>query len=255
MNLSYRAYYVWKRNLMSYKRFVIPTFLVSLGEPLFYLITFGIGLGSYIGVIGNRSYLEFLVPGVMASTVMMASTFECLYGTFVRMIHEKIYDALISSPVSAEDIVAGDIAWGITRGIINGSLLVIVGAMLGVVHLSIFGIALMVLLMITIGFIFSSLAMIVTAFAPNFDFFNYYSELFITPMLFFSGVFFPLDKFPAWIRILADFLPLTHGVVLSRAIFSGTYSSSLIINLIVLAGFSAVGFFFALIFMKRRLIK
>ncbi len=255
MNLSYRAYYVWKRNLMSYKRFVIPTFLVSLGEPLFYLITFGIGLGAYIGVIGNKSYLEFLVPGVMASTVMMASTFECLYGTFVRMIHEKIYDALISSPVSAEDIVAGDIAWGITRGIINGSLLVAVGAILGVVHLSLFGIVLMVLLMIAIGFIFSSLAMIVTAFAPNFDFFNYYSELFITPMLFFSGIFFPLDKFPAWIRILADFLPLTHGVELSRAVFSGSYSAGLLINLLIMVCFGAAGFFLALVFMKRRLIK
>jgi lipooligosaccharide transport system permease protein len=255
MNLSYRAFYVWKRNLMSYKRFVIPTFLVSLGEPLFYLITFGVGLGAYVGVIGNRSYLEFLVPGVMVSTVMMAATFECLYGTFVRMIHEKIYDALISSPVSAEDIVAGDIAWGITRGIINGSLLVAVGAMLGVVHLSILGIVLMVLLMTAMGFIFSSLAMIVTAFAPNFDFFNYYSELFITPMFFFSGVFFPLDKFPGWVRILANCLPLTHGVEISRAIFSGTYSSSLLINLFIIVCFAAAGFSLALIFMKRRLIK
>jgi lipooligosaccharide transport system permease protein len=167
MNLSYRIYYVWKRNLMSYKRFVIPTFLVSLGEPLFYLITFGIGLGSYIGVIGDRPYLEFLVPGILVSTVMMASTFECLYGTFVRMIHEKIYDALISTPVSAEDVVAGDIAWGVTRGLINGLLLVIVAALLGVVHLSLLGIVLMILLMMMMGLLFSSLAMIVTAFAPK----------------------------------------------------------------------------------------
>jgi lipooligosaccharide transport system permease protein len=255
MNLSYRTYYVWKRNLMSYKRFVIPTFLVSLGEPLFYLITFGIGLGAYIGVIGDRSYLEFLVPGIMVSTVMMASTFECLYGTFVRMIHEKIYDALISSPVSAEDAVAGDIAWGVTRGIINGSLLVIVAAMLGVVHLSPAGIALILLLMAMMGFLFSSLAMIVTAFAPNFDFFNYYSELIITPMFFFSGVFFPLDKFPGWVAALADFLPLTHGVALSRAIFSGVYHKGLLINLFVIVAFEAVAFFLALLFMKRRLIK
>ncbi len=255
MNLSYRIYYVWKRNLMSYKRFVIPTFLVSLGEPLFYLITFGIGLGSYIGVIGDRPYLEFLVPGILISTVMMASTFECLYGTFVRMIHEKIYDALISSPVSAEDVVAGDVAWGVTRGMINGLLLVIVAALLGVVHLSLMGIVLMLLLMVMMGFLFSSLAMIVTAFAPNFDFFNYYSELFITPMFFFSGVFFPLNKFPGWVAALANFLPLTHGVVLSRAIFSGVYDKGLLVNLFVIVAFEAVAFFLGLFFMKRRLIK
>ena len=255
MNLSYRIYYVWKRNLMSYKRFVIPTFLVSLGEPLFYLITFGIGLGSYIGVIGDRSYLEFLVPGILMSTVMMASTFECLYGTFVRMMHEKIYDALISSPVSAEDVVAGDIAWGVTRGLINGLLLVIVAALLGVVHLPWFGIVLMVLLMMMMGFLFSSLAMIITAFAPNFDFFNYYSELIITPMFFFSGVFFPLGKFPGWVAVLANCLPLTHGVILSRAIFSGAYNQGLLVNLFVIVIFEAVAFFLGLLFMKRRLIK
>jgi lipooligosaccharide transport system permease protein len=255
MNLSYRLYYVWKRNLMSYKRFVIPTFLVSLGEPLFYLVTFGIGLGSYIGVIGDKSYLEFLVPGILMSTVMMASTFECLYGTFVRMIHEKIYDALISSPVSAEDVVAGDIAWGVTRGLINGLLLVIVAALLGVVHLSSFRVVLMILLMMMMGFLFSSLAMIVTAFAPNFDFFNYYSELIITPMFFFSGVFFPLNKFPGWVSVLANCLPLTHGVVLSRAIFSGVFYKGLLVNLFVIVAFGAVAFILGLLFMKRRLIK
>jgi lipooligosaccharide transport system permease protein len=240
---------------MSYKRFVIPTFLVSLGEPLFYLITFGIGLGSYIGVIGDKSYLEFLVPGILMSTVMMASTFECLYGTFVRMIHEKIYDALISTPVSAEDVVAGDIAWGVTRGLINGLLLVIVAALLGVVHLSLLGVVLMILLMMMMGLLFSSLAMIVTAFAPNFDFFNYYSELFITPMFFFSGVFFPLGKFPGWVAVLADCLPLTHGVILSRAIFSGIYHKGLLVNLFVMVAFELVAFVLGLLFMKRRLIK
>ncbi len=107
MSLSYRIAYVFLRNLYSYKRFVVPTFLVSLVEPLFYLVTFGIGMGAYMGQFGGRSYLFFLVPGVIITSVMMSATFECLYGTFVKMIHEHLYDSLIATPVSAEDAVAG----------------------------------------------------------------------------------------------------------------------------------------------------
>nr|HPH45163.1 ABC transporter permease [Candidatus Aminicenantes bacterium] len=109
MNLSRRAFLVFYRNLVSYKRFVVPTLVGSLVQPVFYLVTFGIGMGAYMGAFGGKSYLFFLVPGVLISSVMMSSTFECLYGAFVKMIHEKLYDSLIATPVSAEDAVAGDI--------------------------------------------------------------------------------------------------------------------------------------------------
>ncbi len=69
MNLSYRIGYVFFRNLMSYKRFVVPTFIASLVQPLFYLITFGIGMGAYVGLFGGKPYLNFLVPGVLISAV------------------------------------------------------------------------------------------------------------------------------------------------------------------------------------------
>ena len=116
MNLSYRIAYVFYRNLVSYKRFVVPTFIASLVQPLFYLITFGIGMGAYVGLFGGKPYLNFLVPGVLISAVALSASYECLYGTFVKMIHEKLYDSLIATPVSAEDAVAGDIAWAVLPG-------------------------------------------------------------------------------------------------------------------------------------------
>jgi lipooligosaccharide transport system permease protein len=242
MNLSYRIYYIFLRNLYSYKRFVVPTFLVSLVEPLFYLVTFGIGMGAYIGYFGGKPYLYFLVPGVLVSSVMMTSSFECLYGTFVKMIHEKLYDSLIATPVSAEDAVAGDIAWGAFRGLISGTLMMTVAMVL-------------LALMVLVGVMFASLAMIVTSFSPSFDFFNYYTELVITPMLFFSGVFFPLDKFPPWMKTLSEFMPLTHAVKISRAVYSGAISAGLIWSLLVIIALEAVAFTIGLKTMKRRLIK
>jgi len=255
MNLSYRIYYVFLRNLVSYKRFVVPTFLVSLVEPLFYLITFGIGMGAYMGQFGGKPYLYFLVPGVLVSSVMMSSTFECLYGTFVKMIHEKLYDSLIATPVSAEDAVAGDIAWAVFRGLVSGSLMMLVAILMGIIPGSLPSLLLLLLLMIFVGILFASLAMIVTSVSPSFDFFNYYTELIITPMLFFSGVFFPLDRFPAWMKTLSNFMPLTHAVKISRAVFSGEYDSGLILNFLVILVLEMIAFYIGIKMMKKRLIK
>lgn len=255
MNLSYRIYHVFVRNLYSYKRFVLPTFIASLIQPLFYLITFGIGMGAYVGLFGGKPYLYFLVPGVLMSAVALTASYECLFGTFVKMIHERLYDSLIATPVSAEDAVAGDIAWGVFRGLISGTLMMLVAMAMGVFPVSVPAVLLLFVCMIFVGTLFGSLAMIVTSLAPNFDFFNYYTELVLTPMLFFSGVFFPLDNFPAWMKSFARFLPLTPAVSISRAVFSGIYSSALVFDFLFIVVLEVIAFTIGVKLMKRRLIK
>jgi len=255
MNISRRLFLVFYRNLVSYKRFVVSTLVASLVQPLFYLVAFGIGMGAYMGAFGGKSYLSFLVPGVLITSVMMSSTFESLYGAFVKMIHEKLYDSLIATPVSAEDAVAGDILWGAFRGLISGGLMMIVAFFMGVFPVSVPAGVLLGVLMVLIGIMFGALAMIVTSYAPNFDFFNYYTELVITPMLFFSGVFFPLDNFPGWMKTFAQFLPLTHAVQVSRAVYSGVYTKGLILNFAYILALTSVAFWFGVMRMKKRLIK
>jgi lipooligosaccharide transport system permease protein len=255
MSLSYRIAYVFLRNLYSYKRFVVPTFLVSLIEPLFYLITFGVGMGAYMGAFGGRPYLDFLVPGVLASAAMMSSSFECLYGTYVKIVHEKVYNSLIATPVSADEAVAGDIAWGSFRGLISGALMMVVALFMGVAPAALWRALLLLVFMVFIGILFGSLAMIVTSVSPSFDFFSYYTELIMTPMLFFSGVFFPLDHFPAWMKTLAEFLPLTHAVRISRALFTGEPAPGIGWRLAVLVVLAAAAFTVSVRMMRKRLIK
>ena len=256
MNISYRVYHVFARNLISYKRYVLTTFIASLIQPLFYLITFGIGMGAYMtGAFGGQSYLHFLVPGVIISSIMMSSTFECLFGTFVKMVHEHLYDSLVATPVSAEDAITGDILWASFRGLISGGLMMIVASFMGIWPASALRLLLLVVVMILTGILFASLAMIVTSYAPNFDFFNYYTELVVTPMLFFSGVFFPLDNFPAWMKTMAQFMPLTHAVKIARAVYSGKYPRELVFNIVVGVVLGTIAFVFGVKRMKKRLIK
>ena len=256
MNISYRVYHVFARNLISYKRYVLTTFIASLIQPLFYLITFGIGMGAYMtGAFGGKSYLHFLVPGVIISSIMMTSTFECLFGTFVKMVHEHLYESLVATPVSAEDAITGDILWASFRGLISGGLMMIVASFMGIWPASVLSLLLLLVVMVLVGILFASLAMIVTSYAPNFDFFNYYTELVVTPMLFFSGVFFPLDNFPAWMKTMAQFMPLTHAVKIARAVYSGTYPRELVFNIVVGVVLGTIAFIFGVKRMKKRLIK
>lgn len=255
MNLSLRFYYVWRRNLEAYKRFVVPTLLISLGEPFFYLVAMGIGLGAYMGLFGGQSYIHFLASGLVIASVMLTATFECLYDSYVRMVLEKIWDALIATPLLAEDIIAGDIVWGMFRGVISGFLMYLVAVLLGVLPVSLPIILGLLVLMVLIGLLFGSLAMIVTSFAPSFDFFNYYTELVVSPIFFFSGVFFPMDKMPAWLKLVADLSPLTHAVIIARALFGDKLYPGLWLNFLAIALPMAVAFYCALFFMKRRLIK
>jgi lipooligosaccharide transport system permease protein len=255
MSLSYRVSYVFLRNLYSYKRFIVPTFLVSLVEPLFYLVTFGIGMGAYMGAFGGRPYLHFLVPGVLATAAMMSASFECLYGTFIKIVHEKVYESLIATPVSAAEAVAGDILWGSFRGLVSGSLMMAVALVMGVAPAALWRAVLLLVFLVFVGILFGALAMIVTSVAPSFDFFSYYTELVITPMFFFSGVFFPLDNFPAWMKTLAEFLPLTHAVRISRAVFDGTPAPGLGLSLGLLVALAAAVCAVSIRMMRKRLIK
>jgi lipooligosaccharide transport system permease protein len=138
---------------------------------------------------------------------------------------------------------------------VSGSLMLIVAIFMGVFPVSIINLLLLLILMAFVGVLFASIAMIVTSFAPNFDFFSYYTELIMTPMLFFSGVFFPLDKFPVWMQNFANFLPLTHAVNISRAIFYGQSSPGLTMNFLVLMILEIIAFYLGVKLMKRRLIK
>ena len=96
---------VFLRNLTVYRK----TWLVSLSfnfvEPLLYLSALGIGLGAYVQPINGVPYLNYLAPGLVASSAVFATSYECTYGSFIRMEFQKTYYAIISTPANVEDVI------------------------------------------------------------------------------------------------------------------------------------------------------
>ena len=257
--LTYRVWKVWRRNFDVFTKTIKVNFLPSLLEPILYLLAFGFGLGGFIPSIQGQSYIAFIAPALVAISVMNGSFFECTFASFVRMYFQKTFDAIVATPVSVEEVVAGELLWGATRATINTTIVLVVVAVFGLISSPLF--LLVVPLAFFGGLMFASMAMCFTAAAPNIDFFNFPSFLFLTPMFFLCGTFFPLTSLPTCAQGVAMGLPLTHVVNITRGLVSGHLEPILGLNpaLLILVSFIwiiAVTIFFFILsinLMKKRL--
>jgi lipooligosaccharide transport system permease protein len=147
---------------------------------------------------------------------MYGTSFEVTFNCFVKMKFGRIYDAAIATPLSIEDVGLGELLWGTTRAFIYGVVFLAIASAFGVVHT---GWAILAPVAVAlIGMMFSVIGLAFTAVIPVIDYFTYYWTLFMTPMFLFSGIFFPLDRFPEWVQGLAWVMPLHHAVNLMRAL-------------------------------------
>jgi lipooligosaccharide transport system permease protein len=249
---THHAFQVWRRNLESWKRFAVSFFVAALGDPVLYLLGIGYGLGRFVADIEGQPYANFLAPGIVAYTAMNSATFEATIGSFTRMSEQRTYDAILATPCSVADIVAGDVLWSASKSVISVCFLTAILALAGLVGHPL-AVAL-VPLGFLVGLMFAALGMVVTAKAPSYDFFNYYFTFVFSIMFLFSGVFFPLDSLPAWAQAVAWVLPLTHAVTLSRGLASGTPGAWMLADLAWIAVVTVVAFVLAERLVRRRLL-
>lgn len=241
---------IWTRNATVWRKSWRTSLVGSIGEPLFYVLGLGYGLGTIIPDVGGIPYLRYVAPGLMISSVMQSVTIESTYMIFTKMEHQRVYASMILSPLTFGDILLGEILWVMTKGLICGGtvLALLLAFGVGPVWPGVLGIPLILLA----GFIFAALGLIVTSIASGYDSFNYYFTLFIAPMFFFSGIFFPVRKLGPWVERLAWAFPLTHLVTISRSLLSGAAGGPPLLSLGVVALLAAGAFATAAALMKRR---
>jgi lipooligosaccharide transport system permease protein len=208
-------------------------------EPVLYLVAMGLGLGAYISEVQGKPYINFIAPGIIASSSMFAAVYECTYGTYVRMALQKTFDAILATPVNIDDLVLGELMWGATKSAFYGTIIIAAIAAFGFVESPF--ILLVIPCLFISGLIFAEISMICTAVVPGVDSFNYFYTLLMTPMFLFSGIFFPIDTLPGWIARIAYFTPLYHLTTICRSFAYGEPKNAvgsilwLLIVLLVLA--------------------
>lgn len=257
-NLTWRFLRVWRRDWLVNLPSWHISFLVPLLEPVLYVTAFGIGFRLLIPEVVYQgrtyTYVAFMAPALIATSIMYNAFFETTYTSFVRMYYQKTFDAIMTTPISLEEVITGEIVWAATKSLMAAAIMVAVLAVFGFVRMP-YGLWILPLAFLG-GLAFASIGMVFTSLVNHIDMFNLPIFLFMTPMFLFAGTFFPVDTLPTWAQHLALALPLTHLVTLTRgmafadlrAIDAGASCGYLIL-------FTAVFFPLALKGMHRRLIR
>ncbi|UWG99244.1 ABC transporter permease [Dehalobacter sp. DCM] len=247
------VYKVFLRNLKVFAKTWKANIMFNFLEPLLYLWAMGFGLGVYITKINGLSYLDYLAPGLIASSAMFAVTYEMTYNSYTRMVREKIFYSMAVTPVSMDDVVMGEILYGTFKGVLYGAVFFIVVALFGIAQS--FSCLLLFIPLMLMSVIFSNLSLIWTSIAPNYDSFGYFFTLFISPMFLFAGIFFPVEGLPQAVQFLPWLTPLYHAVECVRPLVLGQVSSAIIGHLIWLTVVTLITLPIPLVMVKRKLIQ
>jgi lipooligosaccharide transport system permease protein len=243
---------IFARHMAVFRKIWFSNIMFNFIEPLLYLTAMGYGLGTFVQDMEGMTYLQYIAPGMVASSAMFAASFECTYGSFIRLHYQKTFQAMLAGPVTVRDIVAGDIMYATFKSMVFG--LVILTVISGLGQVQSWWALFIPLFLVIPGLTFSLLAICYTGISANIDNFNYYITLFLTPAYLFSGVFFPINSMPGWVEVVAWINPIFHSVEVCRAMALGNIHPGLLVHAGVLALFAMVLMPLAVRLMTKRLI-
>jgi lipooligosaccharide transport system permease protein len=250
------AFQVFRRNLDVYL-VTWRTACVSLVEPIFNFLAFGLGLGTLTRtvVVDGRevSYEAFVAPGILGMSVMFQSFFECLYGSYIRMYYQRTFDAITATPASLDDVVVGEALWGALRGCMGAAASLAVVVAFGHGHNT--GIVAVPLLALGGGLLFGALGLCFTGMVRTIEHINFPLHLVGVPMYLFGGLFFPLEVMPGWAQAVARCNPMYYLGEALRAAFAGDLGPRVWLTVLGLFAASVPLLALAVRLMRRRLVK
>jgi lipooligosaccharide transport system permease protein len=220
-------------------------------EPIFYLLSMGLGLGALVGTItteGGReiSYAAFIAPALLAVAAMNGAIYDSTWNVFFKMQFAKLYEGMLSTSLGPLDVALGEISLALLRGALYATGFMVVMQALGL-NLSWWALlALPAVLLIAFGF--ASLGMAITSYMKTFQQMDWII-FFLLPMFLFSATFYPLSVYPQGIQYVIQALPLWHGVELVRGLTTGAVDVGLLWHVLYYLVMILVG----LVFTTKRL--
>jgi lipooligosaccharide transport system permease protein len=217
--------------------------LSGIFEPLFYLLSIGVGIGGLVGQVagpGGRpiGFTSFVAPALLATSAMNGAVMDSTFNVFFRLKYAKLYDAALATPMRAGDIALGEIGWALIRGGLYAVSFLAVMLALGLVHSPWAILALPSALLI--GFAFAGTGMAATTFMSSWQHFEFVT-LATLPMFLFSTTFYPLGVYPRAVQIVVECTPLFQGVTLMRGLTLGAVGPGLLWHVLYLAVMGIAG--------------
>jgi lipooligosaccharide transport system permease protein len=236
-----------ERNALIYRRSLTPV-LSSIVEPVLYLLTIGFGVGTLVGKVAgvNVRYAAFVAPAILATTAMNAAFNQTSFAIFMRIKTEKIYDAIVPTPLSVADIAVGEVVSAVLSGVFAAVGFVVVMLVLGLVVSP--DVLLAIPGALLVGYAFAAAGLAVTTYMRDFPDFQLI-QLVMLPMFLFATTFYPLSVYPSWAWPIIEVLPLYQSIQLLREPALETFHWDLLVAVLYLVTFGSL----ALALATRRL--
>ena len=244
-------------HLVVYRRTWRGSIISRFLSPLFFLLSMGLGLGALVddsaGGVDGLPYLQFVVPGILAMQAMMTAFGESTYAVMGYIKWNQMYAAMLATPLRVVEVLGGHLAV-VAFHLFTGSLIfVLVAAPFGA--FASWWVVLAVPVAVLTGLAFAVPIFALAARLENDNGFSILFRFVVTPLMLFSGTFFPVDQLPGWMQPLAWLTPLWHGVELSRDAATGTAPGPLgVVHLGVLLLYVGIGWLLARGSFTRRLV-
>ena len=240
------------REVINYSSYWRSVTFSSTVEPTIYLLAFGFGFGALVGTIGGYEYVEIVGTGTVATAVLFSSAFPAMFGTFVKYQFQRTYDAILAAPVDTEELVTAEALWIATRASVYGCVPLLVAIVFGLdPRASMLAVPFIAWVS---GFGWANFGISIAGFSKSFENFNYVVSAVLTPLFLVAGTFFPLDRWPAPVRALANLNPLHHLVELVRHAAFGWHGWTDVGRVGALVLFGLVMWRIAIYAMERKLI-
>lgn len=222
-------------------------FFSGFGEPVFYLLAIGVGVGHLVGGVtgpGGRpvTYSDFVAPALLASSAMTGAISDSTYNVFFRLKYARLYDAVLATPMRAAEVALGEIGWALIRGGLYAAAFSIVLLAMGLLQ-SAWSVLLIPAALLT-GFAFAGAGMAATTFMRSWQDFDYVTVATL-PLFLFSTTFYPLGVYPRALQIVVECTPLYQAVTLTRGLALGVVGPDLLWHAAYLAALGVTGLFIA----------
>ena len=220
-------------------------------EPIFYLLSLGIGFGSFVGAVHTSSgtsvpYAAYIAPALLATAAMNGAIYDSTWNVFFKINYSKLYQSMLATSLGPLDIAFGEILLALGRGGVYATGFLIVMTLLGLTLSWTAILALPAVLLIALGF--ASIGMGITSLLKTFQQMDLIT-LALLPMFLFSATFYPIGVYPQWIQVVIEVFPLWHGVELVRGLTTGALDRAMLVHLAYYAALVAAG----LVLTTRRL--
>lgn len=246
---------VWHRHREIYARDWKHSMVTTFAEPLLYLMSFGVGMSTLISQVAMNgemvSYRSFVFSGIVAQSLLYQGFFVALYGVFSRIHYQKLYLAIVTTPVTLPEALWAELIWNASRATLASVATLLIGSLSGDFHP--LGAAAAIPVCFVAALLFASLGMLVAALANTFNDLSYAQFYLVAPMFLMCGVFFPLDSLPAWLQMLTWLFPLTPVLSVLRSLLLGLDLE--LSSLILIAAWTVICIALAHRMMALRLVK